>query len=361
MELRPMGENVYFAASNSRRGFVSYYAECFDAPRVDHVYAVKGGPGTGKSRFLQEVAQAGEARGWKAERILCSSDPDSLDGVILSRGTRCIALLDATAPHLYEPRLPGVREELIDLGAFWDARRLAAAREEVEALNAQKRAAYRRAYRYLAAEGELGENRDALVSPYLRRGAMRASAERLLREIPDGEGYSCRTALMRSVGMRGEVLLDRFFAGEGRVTLLSDCYGAASVFLSELAQLCVKKKLAVSVSHDPVYPESIDALLLEESRRAFAVLPREMESPAGAQVLSMRRFVEVGRMKEIRGEVRLCERLARAMREGALESLRAVRAAHFALEEIYVAAMDFAAKEKFTKAFCEKLFDLQNP
>ena len=45
---------------------------------------------------------------------------------------------------------------------------------------------------------------------------------------------------------------------------------------------------------------------------------------------------------------------------GAVESMKRVRDAHFRLEELYMNAMDFAAKEKFTKAFCQKLFPLQS-
>ena len=116
--MREKNEDAYFAASNSERGFYSYYQECFDHPRVDRVYAVKGGPGTGKSRFLRDVAQAAAAEGRQVEYIYCSSDPDSLDGVILTGKGRCIALLDATAPHVYEPAHPGVREEIVNLGAF---------------------------------------------------------------------------------------------------------------------------------------------------------------------------------------------------------------------------------------------------
>ena len=100
MTIRKTDEDAYFAASNSAEGFFSYYPQCFDASRIRHVYAVKGGPGTGKSRFLRDVAQAGESLGWQCEYIYCSSDPDSLDGVILTGEETCIALVDATAPHM---------------------------------------------------------------------------------------------------------------------------------------------------------------------------------------------------------------------------------------------------------------------
>ena len=157
MLLKRTDEDAYFAASNSERGFRSYYGECFDAPEVQRLYAVKGGPGTGKSRFLREVAKSGTRAGLQCEYVYCSSDPDSLDGIVLSKGREeRIALLDATAPHVYEPRHPGVREEIVNLGTFWNADRLFEQRETIGELQKRKQEAYSRAYRYLAGAGEMG-------------------------------------------------------------------------------------------------------------------------------------------------------------------------------------------------------------
>ena len=85
MIMRSTREDAYFAASNSAKGFFSYYKECFDDGRIKHLYAIKGGPGTGKSYFLRKVARQGEGLGWNCEYIYCSSDPDSLDGVIMEK------------------------------------------------------------------------------------------------------------------------------------------------------------------------------------------------------------------------------------------------------------------------------------
>ena len=47
-EYRASKEQAYFAASNSRDGFHSYYEQCF-RHKVDRLLYIKGGPGTGKS------------------------------------------------------------------------------------------------------------------------------------------------------------------------------------------------------------------------------------------------------------------------------------------------------------------------
>lgn len=354
-EVRSMGENAYFAASNSAGGFRSYYPECFDTTEIVRLYAVKGGPGTGKSRFLREVAEAGKTKGYLPDYIYCSSDPDSLDGVILRRGGQGIALLDATAPHVYEPNRPGYREEIVNLGAFWNAGMLRKEADCIAELNGEKGAAYQMAYRYLAGYEKMTENRNALAKPYLRTDAIEKYAEKLLREEPDGSGFSPQTALIRAFGMRGEILLDTFFAGAKKICLIQDCRGAGVLLMQKLYEVAERKGMTVRVSKDPILPQEIDALSISDSGTVFAVVcPEECEYPH--RLISTRRFVETGKMKAVRSPILYAERMRRAMLAGARDCLKEVRKVHFQIEEIYMKAMDFSAKETFTKAFCKSLF-----
>ncbi|MBQ8311219.1 MAG: hypothetical protein IJX80_09445 [Clostridia bacterium] len=359
MVIKSGGENAYFAASNSVSGFFSYYDAIFNAARIGRVYAIKGGPGTGKSRFLREVATCAETAGWETEYIYCSSDPYSLDAVILSKeGQESIALLDATAPHVYEPSCPGAREELVNLGDFWNAELLIERKEEIEALNRAKKEAYRQAYRYLAGLGEMNANRDSTVEPFVRRDRIRAFAERLMQDVRAEETFLPMPALMHSVGMRGEVGFDTYFSDAKKIYVIEDCRGAARYLMEALGELARDLRLKVRISHDPVEPEKLDGLFLCGSGIAFAVCSSEACDFPHKRI-SMRRFVDTVSMKTLKKSLNFTERMRRAMRQGALDSLERVREVHFRIEEIYMSAMDFDAKEQFTKNFCNRLFGLQ--
>ena len=52
---------TFFASMNSGDGFISYFKEIFSS--LDRLYIIKGGPGTGKSRFMREAAQQAEETG----------------------------------------------------------------------------------------------------------------------------------------------------------------------------------------------------------------------------------------------------------------------------------------------------------
>lgn len=359
MPLKSTGEDAYFVASNSCTGFFCYYRQCFDDERITRVYVIKGGPGTGKSYFMREVADAARSCGWRDERIYCSSDANSLDAVILTKGEAGIALLDGTLPHTYEPQLPGVREEIINLGDFWNSEALLLQKEEIRAHNEEKKRAYQMAYRYLAGYGEVQKNRDDLISPYIRMEAMEQYAARIMEDAGYGDGFFAAPALMRSVGMGGEVCLDTYFLQATQIFTVEDCRGCAQYFMRMLCREMERRRLRIRVSYDPVLPDRIDGLHLMDRGWSF-VVGREEECPFPHKRLGLRRFVEMGKLKPIRPMLNHAEQMSRALRGGAIEAMAAVRAAHMKLEQIYASAMDFTAKEAFTKSFCERIFHLKN-
>ena len=114
----------YFLGANSCEGFVAHFADCYSPESGWHAYIIKGGPGTGKSSFMKYMVSRAEECGFSPELCICSSDPQSLDGIII--GELKVVFLDGTAPHIVEPRLPGVCESIINLGAFWDEKKLIA-------------------------------------------------------------------------------------------------------------------------------------------------------------------------------------------------------------------------------------------
>ena len=109
-----MNKKRYFAASNSELGFVSYFDENFRCDRCNERYIIKGGPGTGKSRLLCDIGAEGDRMGGDVEYYYCSSDPTSLDGVVIRLGERCISVIDGTAPHSHDVILPGAVDNIID-------------------------------------------------------------------------------------------------------------------------------------------------------------------------------------------------------------------------------------------------------
>lgn len=353
-------KQAYFAAANSARGFISYYASCFGGEDVRRVYIVKGGPGTGKSRFLGDVAGAARLYGYAVSYYYCSSDPGSLDAILLSHPRHGkIALLDGTPPHAVEPTLPGVRDVLINLGDFWDRRKLADQQRRIRILNGYKQQCFGRAYEYLRTAGTLYDIRDGLVAPCTDIGRMQTAARKLARVMPSGAQFREQIGLCDSIGMRGRVRLDTYVAEASRIVLLLPFYGLEYAMMDELHALALQKGSEVCRAPHPIRTDKTDTLFFPEN--GLCITTKAPTSPVDGDVrrYDLRRFCDADALRGVRGEARLAQKMAQSALDAACESFARAGEYHFELESIYSDAMDFDAKEHFTATFCAAI--LQNP
>ena len=96
------GKIQYFLGANSAQGFVSLYHELIDESKASAFYILKGGAGCGKSTLMKTVGEKMEELGFAVEYILCTGDPDSLDGIVIPE--KAVAIMDGTAPHVMETK-----------------------------------------------------------------------------------------------------------------------------------------------------------------------------------------------------------------------------------------------------------------
>lgn len=342
----------YFAAANSAGGFVNYFPQIFGAERCRRLYVIKGGPGTGKSSFMRNVGAQAEAKGFGVTYYYCSSDPASLDGIFIEGLS--VGLVDGTAPHVWEPSLVGAFEQIVNLGAFWNADMLADKRETVEALTKEKKACYGRAYRYLTAYGEVRRAADDVILPLVDGDKLsRAAARSFKRYAPPAANFFCeKVGLCDSIGMAGRVRFDTYERFANTRICVRDLGGTAHLFLAALYALCRRHGVSVGVSYDPILPERIDALALLDNGTVFSL--KDVSGDTG--VVNMRRFVQMDGYREGRTRRKESGELCTRLLACAEQEFAAVRRYHFELETLYGEAMDFGAKEQFEVAFCQNLF-----
>ena len=144
-----MADIFFFPGGNTPGGFVNHFDDILPLERARRVYFIKGGSGVGKSTFMRAVAEHCAQKGHDVEYFNCSSDPQSLDGMAIP--ALGVAMMDGTAPHIMDPRMPGVRDHLLDLGRFLDEAALAGRRETLERIMPRRAACFARAYVYLSA------------------------------------------------------------------------------------------------------------------------------------------------------------------------------------------------------------------
>lgn len=147
-------EARYFGSANSYNGFYSLFGEIFSRKKFERTFILKGGPGTGKSTFMKKLAKMADDRGAAVEYYYCSSDINSLDGVIMELQGKKFAIIDGTAPHENDAVYVGAADEIVNLGDGIDYDWIRQYRERIITLSDQKSAAYKNAYSYLKVAGE---------------------------------------------------------------------------------------------------------------------------------------------------------------------------------------------------------------
>jgi len=345
-------QHRYFAASNSSEGFKSYFSEIFEGS--DRLYIIKGGPGTGKSSFMKRCADVAERAGAEIEYYYCSSDPSSLDGVLINNRGKRIGILDGTAPHVFEPKYPGAADEIVNLGQFWNSELLHEQKNEILSLANKKSTAYKRAYDYLRSCGNLRAVTDSLLLQAVNCEKLSSAAERQVRSLGLSDGKArVLPALTRAVAMTGKHTLTSFEDNAEQICTVGHFYGVGELYLEALAKELIKKDASLRISYDPVIPKRIDGIFLEDLKLAFVISDREQAEESETTQVNSRRFVCNERLRDVRGELRYAARLSRDCLDGAIHALSEAKVFHFLLEDIYKHAMHFGALNEFTKHFTE--------
>ena len=348
--------NRYFAASNSSRGFKNYFKEVFE--RADTIYVVKGGPGTGKSSFMKRCSRHAEEQGCAVENYCCSSDADSLDGALIFDGKKYIGVLDGTAPHIWEPQFPGIREQIVDLGQFWNGKMLTAQKNEIIALGRKKSMAYNKAYTYLRSCGNLRTVTDMLLREVLNYEKMSRAVTRIIQSLGlINGGATLIPTPTDAVTMKGYVTIDTFREKAENIYAVGMSHGIGQLFLCELEDQLKSKAVTVRVAYDAVCPWLINEILIEDIKTVFCVSETDENDiePVGksGKYINSKRFVDAESLRAVRGEIRYTGKLSQSSLEGAIHALSEVNVYHFLLEDIYKNAMDFKALTEFTNEFVE--------
>ena len=344
----------YFAAANSRTGFVSWFDSVFDPRRFDKVYIIKGGSGTGKSTLMKKAAARAEAAGGRCRYFYCSSDPDSLDGLVINLADgRRIAFIDGTAPHICDPKYPACIESTVNMAEYLCEDILSLERDTIISLTDEKSKYYKDGYRALSYSGLIVEAVLRDTERFILKSKLNASIHRLLtrrmREYGKStDQYSENPLFLSAITSKGEVHFDSFDDAE-LIFCLSDTKSAGT-FLFDSVVSTAKK---LSLPYDRA-PSPLDPTLTEAVR--FPTLSMSIVSRTGrsdAHPINMSRFID--RSAEKKSD-RSCRRTllksASEMKDIAVRSFASAGAIHGELEKIYRGAMDFTRVEEMS----QKLF-----
>lgn len=348
-----------FLGANTPKGFVSLFDELYNPYDKARAYIIKGGPGTGKSTFMKKIADKAEKSGFFTERVYCSSDPSSLDAVIVPQMN--FSICDGTSPHVVEPRFPGVAENILNLGEFWDAEKLRKNGDEIRGLFFENSLYHRKSGKYLAAAGHIDSLNRKLVMSYIRTEKTDSYSSRFIyRELPvrrgEGRGEKSRR-FMSAITPRGNIFLgDAVQSLCPRVIGIDDSEGVVSSLITgRVGEGAVKNGYKAIYCCCPMNPSESEHLLVPEKGIAIVRLHRASCELPCVRMIHTGRFMKDG-FRENRTVIKFNNKLKDELIRESVNCLKQAKATHDKLERIYIDAMDFERLNEYCQSFIDKLF-----
>ena len=362
MENRVNAGVSFFLGANTPGGFFSLFDELYMPKNGWKLYIIKGGPGTGKSTLMKKIAAEAERRGHYCERIFCSSDPASLDGVIIP--ALKVSVADGTAPHVLEPKYPGVSERIVDLGRFRSDARLREHAAEIIRLTDENKEMHAACTRYLNAAGAAGQDLMQIVADALDaeklEGFVGHLAQRELGGVAGGEGKAQRRFLsavtpegVRTFYETADALCEK------RIVLHDDIGLASGIITAALCDIALANGCRVIKCLCPLAPErKIDHLIFPElGLGVFTSNPRHPFPHENAKNVQCVRFFSKNEMRLHKNRVRFTRRAQGEMLNEALKYQEKAKALHDALERYYIDAMDFDSLAEYSERLIRRIFE----
>lgn len=332
----------YFAAANTKDGFISYFKEIFS--KVKKIYVIKGGPGTGKSTLMHKIAVEGKNRGFEVQKYYCSSDTSSLDGVVIGEE---FAVLDGTPPHAMEPRNVGALDEIINLCDMWNADVLAENKDDICLISGKISQKYKSVYRMLNAFATLESEYLDTVNKHVNVEKLKKFTDRLA-DCADRSGV-VNTVICDALGTFGYVRFTTLERKAKRVIYLSGRYNEDVVFLEYLKNSLDSTSASYEISLSPENSKPT-AILVNDT-----VFVSVDTVPSGSKALNTKRFL-LPTIKNEKAKLKSLEKLCLELSALITQELENIGALHDELEKFYKSAMNYDKLDRFTKKLLIKMF-----
>lgn len=345
----------YYAGGNTARGFYSLYESNIEG--LDRVFILKGGPGTGKSSLIKKVGKEWNEKGYDIEWLHCSSDTNSVDGLIIRE--LGVGIVDGTAPHVIEPKAPGAIEEYINLGEAWNSNFLKGHRAEIGELAQNKKEAYHAAYQTFARALKIHDDWERYYIHNMNFEAANELTHSLIDALFEG----------RSLEKKGDVR--HRFLGAATPAGARDCVpnltegltkryfikgrpgSGKSTMLKKLAKAAEDRGFDVEVYHCGFDPYSLDMIICRELGFAIfdSTAPHEyFPEREGDSVVDMYEItIRSGTDERYQKEIQIVKDRYTATMQEAIGKLAEAKSWHEKLEAIYVKAMDYSVVDEWTR------------
>jgi len=344
-----------FPGGNTCKGFHSFYDFIIE-PDATRIFCIKGGPGVGKSTFMRWIGEQMLEKGYDVEFHCCSSDNNSLDGIVIP--SLRIAMLDGTAPHIVDPKNPGVVDEIIHLGDYWNEKKMVSSKKEVLKLNAQVSRFFTIAYNNLKEAKGSYDQWEFYLNECIDTCEIRQISNNLLEKIFQDAcpQYNVSPKIRRlfasAITPEGSVNhLSTILEGIEKLYIIKGDPGTGvEKTIAQIANSATEKGLDIEAYHCSFNPEKIDCVIIPQLKigivhgsKPIDFNPNLILSLNSMQTINFNQFLNKDLLLESEKEILAAQERFWIAFQRAINFIRQAKAVHDEMEKYYIPAMDFAA------------------
>lgn len=350
-----MNNQEYFLGGASPTGFRSKFIEQINKPGY-YTYILKGGPGTGKSTLMKKIAESFSDSEVSVYR--CSSDINSLDAVVIE--DKKIIVVDGTAPHVFEASYPGVSQEIINLGSFWDRSKFSGHEDAVRYCTDENQKYHKRVRCYIEAIASLNTDIYNHADECLDKLKLSAYINRLAKKLipkntPNKKGErefrqlsAFTTENYKTLPVNGDY--SKYF-------IRDDCFAGSDYFIRHIADIFTSSGYDVIISechmlHRTVYEHLIckELGLIFTTGNFFNNLVADTDS-----IINFARFYDREKYSIKKQRINFDKKASLELAREAADSLNTALKIHDELERYYIDAIDFKSLDNMTSEFIKGL------
>lgn len=354
---------VFFLGANSSKGFKSFFHKSCDAEKGERMYVIKGGPGTGKSTLMKNVLENIYDKGQNAEIILCSTDMNSLDGVVFP--DLGISIVDGTPPHTVEPKYPGAVERAIPLSEYFNNDFLTNNSKEIISLCETNSSLHKKASKLISGAGDLLNDNFAIDCACANLKdvvcAARCTAE-LFLENKQGEKGGEKIRFLSGVSGDGIVFFSntvKFYAH--KIIAIEDKIGAVStVFMSVIRKYAIDNGYSIITCPCAIFPDiKIDHIIIPEKSLAFCTVNSFFDmGKEYTKIIHSNRFRDMDLLRNFKERISFNIKASKELVNSASSLIKDAKNVHDLIEQKYISAMNFDGVKHYSQRIISEICDL---
>lgn len=327
---------------NTSLGFYSYFPHIIDVKEANKIYLLKGGPGTGKSSMMMKIGDEMIEKGYDVEFHHCSADPESIDAIVVPKLK--VAMLDATAPHIIEPKYPGAIDKIINLGDYWEEKELEKNRVKIIESIDENSNIYKRVYRFLAAAKILNDDIEWIYNQAMDfLGVNRWTnqiLDRFFTNIENRNKHSRERHLFASAYThRGHIdFIETYVEVVENIYYVKGAPGTGkSTLFNKLAIKAMEKGYNVEIYHEPLVPNKIENIVIPKLNIAFTTNDKYKDK----ETFDFDTFLDLNKVHKYESELAYSKKLFRQLIDNVTYNLQKSKKNHDLIEDYYVGNLQF--------------------